>query len=115
MINRFILLFVCFTLVCAVYLPQNIGVAASGSVTIAESTVNIRNGPGLSYQLVKQVKNGEKFAIIKEKDDWIQIQLSATKTGWVANWVVTKSSNGTTSSSSSNSKKGSAVANTNQL
>jgi N-acetylmuramoyl-L-alanine amidase len=115
MINRFILLFVCFTLVFAVFLPQNIGVAASGSVTIAESTVNIRNGPGLSYQLVKQVKKGEKFTIIKENDDWIHIQLSATKTGWVANWVVTKSSNGTTTSSSSNSKIGSAVANTNQL
>jgi N-acetylmuramoyl-L-alanine amidase len=115
MIKRFILLVVCFTLVFAVFLPQDIGVAANGTVTIAESPVNIRNGPGLSYQLVKQVKKGEKFTIIKEKDDWIQIQLSTAKTGWVANWVVTKSPNGTTTSSSSNSKNMSATANTNQL
>jgi N-acetylmuramoyl-L-alanine amidase len=115
MIKRFIQLLVCFTLVFAVFLPQDIGVAANGSVTIAESTVNIRNGPGLSYQLVKQVKKGEKFTIIKEKDDWIQIQLSGAKTGWVANWVVTQSSNRTTTSSSSNSKNMSASANTDQL
>ncbi|NWQ40147.1 SH3 domain-containing protein [Bacillus sp. EB106-08-02-XG196] len=115
MIKRFILVLVCFTLVFAVFLPQDIGVAANGTVTIAESTVNVRNGPGLSYQLVKQVAKGEKFTIIKEKDGWIQIQLSTVKTGWVANWVVTKSSDRTSTSRSSNSKKGSAEANTNQL
>ncbi|MFP7297512.1 SH3 domain-containing protein [Neobacillus niacini] len=115
MIRRFILLFVCFTLIFAVFLPEDKGAAANDSVTIAESTVNIRNGPGLSYQLVKQVKKGEKFTVLKEKGDWIQIQLSAAKTGWVANWVVTKSSNGTTTTSSGNSKGRSAEANTNQL
>jgi N-acetylmuramoyl-L-alanine amidase len=115
MIKRFILLFVCFTVIFGVFLPQDIGVAANGTVTIAEVTVNVRNGPSLSYQLVKQVKKGEKFTIIKEQGDWIQIQLSAAKTGWVANWVVTKTTNGTTTTSSSNSNKMSAEANTSQL
>ncbi|WP_238579244.1 SH3 domain-containing protein [Neobacillus niacini] len=106
---------VCFTVFFGVFLPQEIGVAANGTVTIAENTVNVRNGPSLSYQLVKQVKKGEKFTIIKEEDDWIQIQLAAAKTGWVANWVVTKSTNGTTTTRSSNSKSMTAEANTNQL
>jgi N-acetylmuramoyl-L-alanine amidase len=113
MIKRYILLFVCFTVVFGVFLPQDIGVAAKGTLTIAESTVNVRNGPGLSYQLVKQVNKGEKFTIIKEQHDWIQIQLSAAKTGWVANWVVTITTNGTTTTGSNNSK--SAEANTDQL
>ncbi|MEH7251822.1 SH3 domain-containing protein [Neobacillus niacini] len=112
MLRKFILLLVSFTLIFAVFLPQDIG-AANDSVTIAEETVNIRNGPSLSYQLVKQVKKGEKFTILKEKGDWIQIQLSATKTGWVANWVVTKSSKGTTMPSID--KKTTAEANTDQL
>jgi N-acetylmuramoyl-L-alanine amidase len=115
MIKRFLLLIVCFTLYFAVFPPQNSGVAASDSVTITEDTVNIRSGPSLSYQLVKQVKKGEKYTILKEKGDWIQIQLSAAKTGWVANWVVTKSSSGTATSKSSNSKKITAEANTDQL
>ena len=112
MIKRFNLLVICFTIFLAVFLPQDID-AANGSVTIAEDTVNVRNGPSLSYQLVKQVKKGEKFTIIKEKGDWIQIQLSGSKTGWVANWVVSKSSNGTTTTSSN--KKTTAQANTDQL
>lgn len=108
-------MFVCFTVFFGVFLPQDIGVAANGSVTIAEDTVNVRNGPSLSYQLVKQVKKGEKFTIIKEQGDWIQIQLSTAKSGWVANWVVTKTTNGTTTTGSSNSNKKSAEANTDQL
>ncbi|MEH7273639.1 SH3 domain-containing protein [Neobacillus vireti] len=113
MIKRFNLLVICFTLFFAVFLPQEKSVAATGSVTIAESTVNIRSGPSLSYQLVKQVKKGEKFTIIKEQGDWIQIQLSGSKSGWVANWVVTKSANGSTITTSN--KKSAAQANTNQL
>jgi len=115
MIKRILLLIVCLTLYFAVFPPQYSGVAANDSVTISEDTVNIRSGPSLSYQLVKQVKKGDTYTIIKEKGDWIQIQLSAAKTGWVANWVVTRSSNGTTASKSSNSKKITAQANTNQL
>lgn len=115
MIKRFILLLVCFTVFFGVFLPQDIGVAANGTVTITESPVNIRSGPGLSYQLVKQVYRGEEFTIIKEQGDWIQIQLSATKTGWVANWVVTKTANGTKTTGSSSSNKKTAEANTDQL
>jgi N-acetylmuramoyl-L-alanine amidase len=114
MIKRFILLLVCFTLFFGVFLPQDIGVAANDTVTIAEDTVNVRNGPGLSYRLVKQVKKGDRFTIIKEQGDWVQIQLSAAKTGWVANWVVTKT-NGTTTTGSSSSTKKTAEANTAQL
>lgn len=115
MIKRFIPVLVCFTVFFGVFLPQDISVAANGTVTITESPVNIRNGPGLSYQLVKQVKRGEEFTIIKEQGDWIQIQLSAAKTGWVANWVVTKTTNGTTTTGSSSSNKKIAETNTNQL
>jgi N-acetylmuramoyl-L-alanine amidase len=115
MIKRFILLLVCFTLFFGVFLPQDKGVAANDTVTIAENTVNVRNGPGLSYQLVKQVNRGDKFTIVKEQGDWIQIQLSAAKTGWVANWVVTKATNGTTAVGSNSSTKKTAEANTDQL
>jgi N-acetylmuramoyl-L-alanine amidase len=115
MIKRFILLLVCVTLFFGVFLPQDRGVAANDTVTIAENTVNVRNGPGLSYQLVKQVKRGDNFTIIKEQGDWIQIQLSASKTGWVANWVVTKTTNGTTTTGSNSVNKNTAETNTNQL
>jgi N-acetylmuramoyl-L-alanine amidase len=112
MAKRFSLFLLCFTLVVGAILPLDRGIAATGTITIAADSVNIRKGPSLSYPLVKQVKKGDKFTIIKEKDDWIEIHLSSGKTGWVANWLVTKSNS---SSSAVSSNKNVAEANTSQL
>lgn len=90
MSNRFRILLVCIVLILGAFLPHGKGIAAAGSVTIATDTVNVRSGPGLSYPLLKQAKRGEKYQIVKEKGDWIEIQLSFGKTGWVVNWLITK-------------------------
>lgn len=112
MIKRFSLILLCFTLVFGAFLPLDRGIAANETITIAADSVNIRKGPSLSYPLVKQVKKGDRFTIVKEKDDWIEIELSSGKTGWVANWLVKKSSSG---SSTVSSNKNAAEANTDQL
>lgn len=112
MIKRFSLFLLCFTLFFGAFLPLDTGIAANGTITIAGDNVNVRKGPSLSYPLVKQVKKGERFTIVKEKDDWIEIELSSGKNGWVANWLVTKTSSG---SSNGSSNKNAAEANTDQL
>lgn len=83
----------CFTLIAG-FLPQGNSIAASGTISIS-SVVNIREGPGLSYPLVKQANIGEKYTIIKEQGDWIEIKLSTGQSGWVANWVVSNVNNDT--------------------
>jgi N-acetylmuramoyl-L-alanine amidase len=83
------LLLLSLILIFGAYLPEGKLKAAGGSIIIASDTVNVRTGPGLSYPLAKKAKRGEKYPIIKEKGDWIQIQLSLGKTGWVVNWLVT--------------------------
>lgn len=88
--KRFSLLLLSIILISGAFLPQGRSMASGGSVTIATDTVNVRGGPGLSYPLVKQAKRGESYSIVKEKDDWIEIQLSFGRTGWVVNWLVTK-------------------------
>ncbi len=65
---------------------------AAGTVTIAADSVNVREGPGLSYPLITQLKKGDKYAIVKESNDWTQIKLSNGQTGWVANWLIRKAS-----------------------
>lgn len=115
MIKRLSLLLLCFTLVIGALLPEKKGIAANGTITISADNVNVRKGPSLSYQLVKQVKKGEKFTIVKEKDDWIEIELSSGKTGWVVNWLVTKTAKDSSAVSSSNSNNYGAQANTDQL
>ena len=40
-------------LIFGAFLPQGKSSAATGTVTIASDSVNVRSGPGLSYPLVK--------------------------------------------------------------
>jgi N-acetylmuramoyl-L-alanine amidase len=63
---------------------------AQVSVTIGIQSLNVREGPGLSYRVVKQVEKGENFQLVKEENDWIQIKLTDGQYGWVANWLVQK-------------------------
>ncbi|ETI66962.1 SH3 domain-containing protein [Neobacillus vireti] len=117
MFKKFNLLLVGIILIFGAFLPQGKSIAATGSITISTDTVNVRGGPGLSYPLVKIAKRGEKYSIVSEKDDWIEIQLSFGKTGWVVNWLVSKENAATTASTAkaSGSKSTSAAAKTDQL
>jgi N-acetylmuramoyl-L-alanine amidase len=114
MFKKLSLLLLCFTLFFGAFLPHEKSLAANSTLTIAADTVNVRKGPSLSYQLVKQVKKGDTFTILQEKGDWIEIQLSAGKSGWVANWLGAKT-NGDQSTATSIGKKTTAEANTDQL
>ncbi|WP_077618923.1 SH3 domain-containing protein [Bacillus sinesaloumensis] len=55
---------------------------------IDTSVLNVREGPGLSYARTAQVKQGEKYTIIERKNDWVKLQLSNGKAGWVASWLI---------------------------
>ncbi|MFL6517353.1 MAG: SH3 domain-containing protein, partial [Bacillus sp. (in: firmicutes)] len=90
MVKKYSLLLLSIILIFGAFLPQGKSVAATGSITISTDLVNVRGGPGLSYPLVKIANRGEKYQIVKEQGDWIQIQLSFGKTGWLVNWLVTK-------------------------
>jgi N-acetylmuramoyl-L-alanine amidase len=114
MTKKFSLLLLSFILILGAFLPQGKMQAASSSIIISSDTVNVRTGPGLSYPLAKKAKRGEKYPILKEKGDWIQIQLSLGKTGWVVNWLVTKDTEKTVKAATS-SEKTAAEANTGQL
>lgn len=63
-------------------------VRAEQTAIINTSVLNVREGPGLSYAKVAQVKQGEKYTIIEKKNDWVKLQLSSGKTGWVASWLI---------------------------
>ncbi|OIK17009.1 hypothetical protein BIV60_01660 [Bacillus sp. MUM 116] len=94
MTQKLIILVFCLTLLAG-FLPGGNSIAASGTITISTKVANIREGPGLSYPLVKEASKGEQFTFIQEKSDWIEIKIAAGQSGWVANWVVSKNDNGT--------------------
>ncbi|MCL6573399.1 MAG: SH3 domain-containing protein [Bacillus sp. (in: Bacteria)] len=113
MVKKLSLLLLSIILIFGSYLPQTKSSAATDSITISTDSINIRSGPGLSYPLVTTAKRGEKYSIAKEKGEWIEIQLSAGKTGWVVNWLVTKENE--KKDTTSTSKNTVAIANTAQL
>jgi N-acetylmuramoyl-L-alanine amidase len=83
-----------FTLLCLIiilgFIQPPISTKAAGTVTISVENLNVREGPGLSYKVIKSVQKGESFSFVKQEGDWYQIALSSSKNGWVANWLVTK-------------------------
>lgn len=62
-------------------------VNAASEAIIKVDPLNVRSGPGLSYETIGQVHKKEKYQIVDEKGNWIQIKLGS-KTGWVAKWLV---------------------------
>lgn len=67
------------------------------TATINVPTLNSRQGPGLSYDVIRQVKQGEQFSIIEKKNDWVKVQLSTNRSGWLASWLIKENTNEVTS------------------
>lgn len=50
---------------------------------VTSSTLNIRTGPGTSYPVIGSASEGEKFAIVGERNGWYEIALEGN-TGWIS-------------------------------
>ncbi|WP_169726449.1 SH3 domain-containing protein [Desulfotruncus alcoholivorax] len=56
---------------------------------VKNDTLNVRNGPGTTYNIVKQVKAGDKLEVVSNSNNWYKVKLPDGNTGWVAGWLVT--------------------------
>ncbi|MCM3599460.1 SH3 domain-containing protein [Robertmurraya korlensis] len=101
--NKYILFFLTFLLLCSLApIKPDLAFAEGPTVEITTDTLNVREGPGLSYKILELVKRGDRFSVIEEKSDWIQVSLNSSgKKGWVAAWLVKKHSASEVSSSKS--------------
>ena len=43
----------------------------------------VRSGPGASFAIVGVYPDGEEFVVIAKRDEWYNIRLSDTNTGWI--------------------------------
>lgn len=62
------------------------------TITINTENLNVREGPGLSYKILEKLEKDKTYIILKENNQWLQIQLDNGEKGWVAAWLVTKQS-----------------------
>lgn len=72
--------------------------ADTDTVTVLAETVNLREGPGLTYSIIKKTKKGDKLSIIDKSDDWYYVKTGNTE-GWIASWLVIGSNNNDTKKS----------------
>lgn len=73
---------------------------AQAAPTIVQGNVdklNIRSGPGLTYNVVTQLSTPNRLNVVKEQDDWYQISLPDGTKGWIASWLVKPVSGGSVS------------------
>ena len=52
-------------------------------VYILANSLNVRAVPSLESARVAAAKVGQKYEYVSENEDWVQIRLSPTLTGWV--------------------------------
>ena len=63
--------------------------AKTESASVESETLNVRSGPGLSYEVTAIIKRNQKVDIISTSGDWLEIKLG-DKTGWIASWYTVK-------------------------
>lgn len=53
-------------------------------VVSVSNALNVRTGPGTSYDKIDTLKNGDRVTVLEEKDGWYRIQYSGGKEGWIS-------------------------------
>lgn len=52
------------------------------TMMVVGGTINVRTGPGTSYERITQVTTGKQVTVVGEENGWYQVSFDAT-TGWV--------------------------------
>lgn len=68
--------------------------ATTESAIVDTESLNVRSGPGLSYEVTATLDKEQEVDILSTSGDWLEIKFE-DKTGWIASWytVDTKISN----------------------
>ena len=72
-----------FTMIAATVVLAN-----NKTVVVEASVLNVRTGPGLSYDVMTQAFEEDQLKVIDEKNEWYKVRLADDKIGWVASWLV---------------------------
>jgi len=70
---------------------------AADSVTIDSNTLNMRSGPGLTYEVTGSLKKGDRVDVLSTSDDWLYVKFANNK-GWIASWLTSSSGESTKTS-----------------
>ncbi|WP_060665148.1 SH3 domain-containing protein [Bacillus sp. CHD6a] len=78
-------------------------VQANRTVVVATDVLNVRETPDANSTIISKVQRGESYPVVESQGEWLKIQITSSKTGWVASFLVTESSEGARSTASRSS------------
>ena len=65
-----------------------IALANYTNVIVEASVVNVRLGPGLTYDIMTQIQGGTVVNVLSEKNEWYKVRMDDDRIGWVASWLI---------------------------
>lgn len=58
-----------------------------GHVVVTSSALNVRSGPGTSYNVVFVAQKNDQLSVLERKDKWIRVRSPQGQEGWAAEWL----------------------------
>lgn len=62
--------------------------ADSNTIIVDTGVLNVRLGPGMAYDVMEQVEQGQEYQVLEEQNEWYKIRVDHDRIGWVASWLV---------------------------
>lgn len=84
--KKYFVLIVCLGLLFIA--TSSLAMANQNNYTVSASVLNIRVGPGMSYEVIDQTTSGTSLNVITESNGWYKVRLNDDNVGWVASWYV---------------------------
>lgn len=61
--------------------------ASEQMVTVQGSSINVRSGPGLSYDLVSEISPETRLHVVDRKGEWLKVISETDQVGWTPSWL----------------------------
>lgn len=86
--NKFLFITIVSFLLIVAGIMTTIAMAHANTVEVQTEVLNVRNGPGLAYDVTSQVRKHDLLQVIGEENKWYKVRLSNGESGYVASWLV---------------------------
>ena len=90
--KKWLIAFILFLFIAADSIPlkeADKAGANTGEVEVSAETLNVRSGPGLSYEVLDSLERGRNLTVISQSGEWYEVDFG-NGTGWIASWLVTE-------------------------
>ncbi len=87
--TKIIIMIAIFIIVSMVPHPQHVFSSDKELIRVKVDILNVRSGPGLEYNVINKIHNGETYQLIEDNKAWMKIKINDS-IGWVAGWLVEK-------------------------